>query len=80
MECSLVQSPSHTKTCLLGDLKQRVVLILARLLVAISTFALYGRDTPPTSTNEIQGYITCKGPLEGELSTPPLVHMEYSTP
>ena len=80
MECSLVQYPSHTKRCLMGDLKQRVVLILARLLATSAIFALYGRDTPPTSTNEIQGYITCKGPLEGEISTPPLVHMEYSTP
>jgi hypothetical protein len=80
MECNMVQSPSHTEKFLLGDSKQRVVLILARLLATISTFALYGRDMPPTLANEIQGYLTCKGPLEGELSTPPLVHMEYSTP
>jgi hypothetical protein len=60
--------------------KWRVVLILARLLEAIATFALNGRAMPPTPANAIHGYITCKGPLEGELSTTPLAHMEDSSP
>ena len=76
MECNLVQSPSHTETCLLGDTKHRVVLIL----VVIATFALNGRATPPIPTNAIQWYITCKGPLEGELAITPMAHMEDSAP
>ena len=80
MECSLVQTPSHTKKCFLENLQWRGVPILVGPLEAISTFALNGRATPPIPTNAIQWYITCKGPLEGELSMPPLVHMEDSTP
>jgi hypothetical protein len=80
MECSLVQSLFHTEICLLEDTKCRAVLILAGLLTIFSTVALNARDNPPSSSNAIQGYTTCKGPLEGKFSATPVAYMKDSTP
>jgi hypothetical protein len=80
MECSLVQLLCHIEIFLLEDTKWRAVLFLAGLLAIFSTVVLNARDNPPSSANAIQGYTTCKGPLEGKFSATPVAHTKDSTP